>query len=131
MGCFDFKGSKYELRQTVKKLNGVMDSDTNFHCIQKVYQINKPSGICFRFDCTVMEENARFYIRYRVRPTIGTLFLPVILLMVLTACIIVAAFYGESWLYTGMIGVLVMISTATLIIARRRCIHRFINAFRK
>ena len=128
-----FSGSRWELQQIVKKLNGKFESENEFHCIHKIqnrWDVSKPSGISFRIDCTVSGAPPGLEIRYRIRPTIGTLFLPWMLLLVLAICI-AAGFYGESWVFTFIFSALSAISLMTMAYYHQKCTHRFLNAFTK
>ena len=131
MKKWEFRGSRHDLQKIVKKLNGVMDTVSTFHCIYHVQDVSRPSGISFRFDCDIFEYGMGLTIHCRVRPTVGTLFLPAILLLLLIACIVAAAVFAESWIYSGIFTALFLASVVILLTFQKKCTQRFLRAFEK
>ena len=130
MDAFTFHGSRYELLQIVKRLDGVMTDDRHFHCIQHLHPHHRRSGIAFRFGCTIRAEKADFIIVYRVRPTVITLLLPLTLLLLAVICI-EAAFCGENWLFAVLSGAITAISILVLSALQKVCVKRFVETFQK
>ena len=130
MDAFTFHGSRYELLQIIKRLDGVMTDDCHFHCIQHLHPHHRRSGIAFRFDCTIRAEKADLIIVYRVRPTVFTLLLPLMLLLVTVICI-EAAFCGENWLFAVLSGAITAISILVLSALQKVCVKRFVKTFQK
>ena len=130
MDAFTFHGSRYELLQIIKRLDGVMTDDCHFHCIQHQHPHHRRSGIAFRFDCTIRAEKADLIIAYRVRPTVFTLLLPLMLLLVTVFCTI-AAFCGENWLFAVLSCAISAVSILVLSALQKVCVKRFVKTFQK
>jgi hypothetical protein len=130
MDAFTFHGSRYELLQIIKRLDGVMTDDCHFHCIQHLHPHHRRSGIAFRFGCTIRAEKADFIIVYRVRPTVITLLLPLTLLLLAVICI-EAAFCGENWLFAVLSSAISAISILVLSALQKVCVKRFVKTFQK
>ena len=107
-----------------------MTDDCHFHCIQHLHPHHRRSGIAFRFDCTIRAEKADLIIVYRARPTVFTLLLPLMLLLVTAFCTN-AAFCGGNWLFAVLSCAISAVSILVLSALQKGCAKRFVEAFRK
>ena len=131
MNALEYHGSKYELLQIIKKLDGVLEDEDHFYCIQRIISGRRHSGIDFRIDCAISETKSGFLIVYRTRPTIATLMTPLLFLLITVACVIAAAFGGESWLNVLILSAASAFFIIMLSVLQKTCTMRFLRAFQK